>query len=201
MFSLDQNLIVARNNSISVMRLTEDDIETLLEVPIYEQIVGILRVPTEAFFEKDQQPSGRQSGSKGHRLKKNASIEDKDLPQDSKLPSDMIFVLTSNFKCVLYRYSPESGISIASEGNIADTLSQPKEPPFSMFIGTSGKCICMMLYDNILKVIPLSGKDHRSVKLQNSFNIRLKHTEAHQITPMFGDLTQSDSTVGVFYYQ
>lgn len=54
MFSLDQNLIVARNNSISVMRLTEDDIETLLEVPIYEQIVGILRVPTEAFFEKDQ---------------------------------------------------------------------------------------------------------------------------------------------------
>ena len=59
----------------------------------------------------------------------------------------------------------------------------------------------MMLYDNIMKVIPLSGKDHRSVKLQNSFNIRLKHTEAHQITPMYGDLTQSDSALGVFYYQ
>ena len=83
MFCLDENLIVARNNSISVMRLTEDDIETLLEVPINEQIVGIIKVPTEAFFEKDQ-PSGRQSGSKGHRLKKNASLEDKEPPQDSK---------------------------------------------------------------------------------------------------------------------
>lgn len=67
-----------------MMRLTEDDIETLLEVPIYEQIVGIIRVPTEAFFEKDQQPSGRQSGSKGHRLKKNASMEEKEPPHDSK---------------------------------------------------------------------------------------------------------------------
>jgi len=46
-------LIVARNNSITVMKLTEDDIETLLEIPIYEQIVGILKVPTDAFFEKE----------------------------------------------------------------------------------------------------------------------------------------------------
>jgi len=32
------------------MRLTEDDIEDVLEIPIYEQVVGILKVPTEAFF-------------------------------------------------------------------------------------------------------------------------------------------------------
>ena len=85
MMNLDQNLIVTRNNSITVMKLTEDDIETVIEIPIYEQIVGVLKVPTEAFVEKDQPPTGRMSGSKGHRLKKNASLEEKDHPmQDYK---------------------------------------------------------------------------------------------------------------------
>ena len=52
MYKIDQNVIVVRNNSISVMRLTQDDIEPVVEIPIFEQIVAVIKVPTEAFVKE-----------------------------------------------------------------------------------------------------------------------------------------------------
>lgn len=71
----------------------------------------------------------------------------------------MIFVLTSNFNTYLYRYTTDNGFVVQSKGNIADLSGTKKDAPYSCFVGANGKNIVMMLYDNTIKVIPLTGKD------------------------------------------
>lgn len=51
MYKLDQNLIIARTNSVVVMRLADDDLELVYEIPVSEQIVNILAVPTLPFID------------------------------------------------------------------------------------------------------------------------------------------------------
>jgi hypothetical protein len=89
------------------MRLTEDDIELMYQINISEQIVAILKVPSEPFYEKekDVMGSGRLSaGQKSSRLRKNA-LESEEKTAKKIPPSDYLFVLTSNFKCILYKHS------------------------------------------------------------------------------------------------
>lgn len=59
MYKLDNNLIIARSNSLSVMRLQQDDLEEMFEFPIHEQIVNILRVPTSPFVLKETISPGK----------------------------------------------------------------------------------------------------------------------------------------------
>ncbi len=100
-------MIIAKNNTIEILRLTDDDIESMYEIPINEQIVAILKVPSEPFAEKEKEMMGRQSaGQKAGRLKKNA-VELEEKAAKKLQPSDYLFVLTSNFKCILYKHSVE----------------------------------------------------------------------------------------------
>ena len=57
-----------------------------------------------------------------------------------------------------------------------------------------------MLYDNIIKIIPLAGKDSDSVHLLNSFNIKIRHPEALMSMPLHFDLHPSDGgALAIFY--
>lgn len=101
------------------MRLTEDDIELMYDIPINEQVISILKVPSEPFAEKEKEPvmaptSGRQSAGaqKGARLRKNAAGESEGNAAKKIPPSDYLFVLTSNFKCILYKHSAEMGLVV-----------------------------------------------------------------------------------------
>ena len=97
---------------------------------------------------------------KAGRLKKNSVIGESaptDQEVKSEEPADMIFLLTSNFNSYLYRYTSDKGFVIQSHGNIADIHGTKKEAPYSCFLGSNGKEIVMMLYDNTIKVIPLVG--------------------------------------------
>lgn len=43
---------MARSNFLAVMRILEDDIEEFYEIPLNDQIVSIVRVPSEPLSEK-----------------------------------------------------------------------------------------------------------------------------------------------------
>ena len=58
-----------------------------------------------------------------------------------------------------------------------------------------------MLYENTVKIIPLE-KEGESVVMKNSFNMRIRHPEAHKILPIYqeGELgNTSDGAIAVFY--
>lgn len=50
---------MARSNLLAVMRILEDDTEEFYEVPLNDQILNIVRVPTEVHSEK----AGKMSAS------------------------------------------------------------------------------------------------------------------------------------------
>jgi len=120
---------------------------------------------------------------------------------DDHSPADMLFVLTSNYNSILYRYTIENGFVVQSQGNISDVNGAKREAPYSCFVGANGKNIVMMLYDNIIKVIPLAGKDQDTVHLQNSFNIKIRHPESHMVMPLYFELHPSDGALAIFYQQ
>lgn len=99
-------------------------------------------------------------------------------------PLDMLFVLTSTFNSILYKFTTDQGFVVQSQGKIADVNGIKREAPYPCFVGANGKNICMILYDNIIKVIPLAGKDQEAVHLQNSFNIKIRHPEVHWCMPL-----------------
>ena len=70
MYKFDRNLILARSNSLSVMRLTESDIELVQEIPVQDQVVSILKVPTGPVFERESKIVAQ--APKSGRLSKNS---------------------------------------------------------------------------------------------------------------------------------
>jgi len=56
---------------------------------------------------------------------------------------------------MLFTHDPKNGIQCLSTGNISDLTGQKREPPYSVFLGANGKYIGLMLYENIVKIIPL----------------------------------------------
>ncbi len=99
------------------MKLTEDDIEIMLEVPVYEQIVNILKISSEGLEEqKEPTPAKMQIGQKAGRLSKNSNkllIEEAQPPQQNKT-FDLLFILTADFNCLLYQYKPVEGLLLLS---------------------------------------------------------------------------------------
>ena len=70
---------------------------------------------------------------------------------------DYLFVILANFTVALICYSRrDHRIEVVSRGNISEKiLHDQKEPPYPIFLGQTGTFIVLMLYHNILKVIPL----------------------------------------------
>ena len=78
--------------------------------------------------------------------------------QQQQLESpDYLFVILSNFNVALVCYSKKDHkIEVVSRGNISEKiLHDQKDPPYPIFLGQTGTFIVLMLYHNILKVIPL----------------------------------------------
>ena len=87
----------------------------MIEIPVNEQIVNVLRVPTSPFVSKESITPGKPQ--KAGRLKKNSMIGESAAPEeliDSQNPADMLFVLTSNFNSILYKYTTENGFYVQS---------------------------------------------------------------------------------------
>ena len=91
------------------------------------------------------------------------------------------------------------GVQCLSTGNLSDSAGPRREPSLSVFLGANGKYIGMMLYDNIIKIIPLVKTGNNKIALSNAFNVRVKHPEAHQIMPLYDDEYQGNSALAVFY--
>jgi hypothetical protein len=69
---------------------------------------------------------------------------------------DCVFVLTKNLHCLLLGFSKDKmKVELISKGMLKDKNTQELEPPYSLFLGCSGKCIIMMVSQNLLKVIPI----------------------------------------------
>ncbi|CDW78610.1 dna damage-binding protein 1 [Stylonychia lemnae] len=183
MFKLDSNLIIAKSNNLQVMKLTETDIEEIYTIPINDQIVSILRISSDCILEKAGKP-----------------MIGKD-PKSDKKAQDFLFVLTAEYNCLLFAHDHKQGIHCISTGNIQDITGQKREPPYSVFLGSNGKYIGLMLYENIIKVIPLVKSQNNKIALSNAFNVRIRHPEAHQIIPLMEDDQPGSSTLAVFYQQ
>lgn len=108
-----------------------------------------------------------------------------------------MFILTSDFNCLLYKHSVEEGTyQLQSSGNISENIGQKREPHYSIFVGS--KYIALMLYENTVKIVPLK-KEEGNIVLKNPFNIRIRHPEAQLLIPLHLDDKVSDGTIAVFY--
>lgn len=56
---------------------------------------------------------------------------------------------------MLLSYEKKNGYQCLSTGNISDLTGQRREPPYSVFLGANNKYIGLMLYENIVKIIPI----------------------------------------------
>ena len=107
----------------------------------------------------------------------------------------------------LLSYSRNSHrIEVVSRGNISEKiLHDQKEPPYPIFLGQTGTFIVLMLYHNILKVIPLvKSTDYpHLINLTSATAVRVRHSNVMQVVPLFEQqmLTsgQSSTTFGVVY--
>jgi len=59
---------------------------------------------------------------------------------------------------VLYKFVPgtETGLTVQSQGKLPDQFGSRREPPYSVFLSSTGKSIVMMLYENIIKILPVT---------------------------------------------
>ena len=166
------------------MKLTANDIEMLYELPINDQIIAILKVPTEPILGKE----------KAGRILAANEVQEKN-------SQDLLFILTADFNCMLLSHCNKQGLTTLSTGNISDLTGQKREPPYSVFLGSNGKYIGLMLYENIIKIIPIV-KQGNKISLSNAFNVRIRHPEAHQVIPLFEDESAAgNSALSVFYQQ
>ena len=105
---------------------------------------------------------------------------------------DYLFVLTETFHCALMCYDVENHrIEVVSRGNIADKSGggERREPPYSIFLSPCESMIVMMLYENVIKVIPLVARESEgpgtNIKMSMATNVRVRHSEVISVTPIF----------------
>jgi hypothetical protein len=80
-------------------------------------------------------------------------------------------------------------IEVVSKGNIADKSGggERREAPYSIFLTPCETMIVMMLYENVIKVIPLVYREQEgaNIKMSMATNVRVRHSEVITVTPMF----------------
>jgi hypothetical protein len=80
-------------------------------------------------------------------------------------------------------------IEVVSKGNIADKSGggERREPPYSIFLSPCETMIVMMLYENVIKVIPLVYREAEgaNIKMSMATNVRVRHSEVITVTPMY----------------
>lgn len=111
----------------------------------------MLAVPTSTFLERQK----NKSRSRGSRVDVE-QLMDEGGPQDQAAP-DYLFILTDSFHLALLAFNQETHkMEVVSRGNVAEkTNGEKREPPYSIFLGQECSFVALMLYENVLKVIPL----------------------------------------------
>ena len=97
----------------------------------------------------------------------------------------------------------EHKIEVVSRGNISEKiLHDQKEPPYPIFLGQTGTFIVLMLYHNILKVIPLvkeaEGHQH-IISLTHATAVRVRHSNVMQVVPLYQEGNPLHPTFGIVY--
>lgn len=81
-----------------------------------------------------QREEVKQAPPRTGRLSKNSARAKEPEPEQQVSPSDYLFVLTTDFTCMLYKFTPDKGTVLVSTGSIADAAGSKREAPYSMFV-------------------------------------------------------------------
>lgn len=116
---------------------------------------------------------------------------------------DYLFVLTQSFNCALVMYSPMGNrIDVVSRGCLSEKGNgDRRHAPFPIFVGQDSKFIALMLYDNMLKIVPIVSKHDSpfAILLSSAFNLRVRHSDVSDIIPLYNDRSESDPVFAVLY--
>ena len=76
--------------------------------------------------------------------------------EDDEEAPDYLFIITQGFNVALVCHNQaNNNLEVVSRGKIAEMMHERKDPPYPIFLGQTGNFIALMLYHNIIKVIPL----------------------------------------------
>ena len=112
-------------------------------------------------------------------------------------------MLTQSFYCALIAYNKERNrIEVVSRGSFSEKVSvERKEPPYPAFLSEDNSFIALMLFENIIKIIPLVHNAESGFRLQmsNAVNIRVRHSDVTTIVPLYRESQKDDPTFGILY--
>ena len=116
---------------------------------------------------------------------------------------DYLFVLTQSFNCALIMYSPTSQrIDVVSRGCLSEKGNgDRRQGPFPIFVGQDSKFIALMLYDNVIKIVPIATKNDSpfAIVLSTAFNLRVRHSDVSDIIPLYNDRVETEPVFAVLY--
>ena len=80
-----------------------------------------------------------------------------------------------------------------SRGNLSEKgTGEKREKPYPIFLGGDGKFIVLMLYENVIKVIPLVVVTKTDlpfpVQLSNAINLRVRHSDITDVIPVHSEM-------------
>lgn len=102
----------------------------------------------------------------------------------------------------MYYCQETNSIEAISRGNLSEKgTGEKRQRPYPIFLTQCGKFIILMLYENVVKVIPLANRPDSQfpVQLCNAQNLRIKHSDVIDIIPL--SLTESENPCFAVLYQ
>jgi hypothetical protein len=68
-------------------------------------------------------------------------------------------------------------------------------------VGQDNKFIALMLYDNVIKIVPIVTKNDSpfAILLSSAFNLRVRHSDVSDIIPLYNDKIETDPVFAVLY--
>ena len=176
---LENNLVTFCSNVLKIYALEDSSINLRLSTQFNDKILDVIKVPTKQFVleskkakqqETIKKPSPKPTKKSGRSSRRNVDLEQviinteaaDDLAmidEDFEAP-DYLFIVTQGFNVALLNHNvSNNSIDVVSRGKIAEQMHERKDPPYPIFLGQTGNFIALMLYQNIIKVIPLVAQD------------------------------------------
>lgn len=93
-------------------------------------------------------------------------------------------------------------IDVVSRGSLSEKGNgDRRQGPFPIFVGQDNKFIALMLYDNVIKIVPIVTKNDSpfAILLSTAFNLRVRHSDVSDIIPLYNDRVESDPVFAVLY--
>jgi hypothetical protein len=207
---LDVNLITSCSNILKVYIVNDRSITLRVTSTFNDRIIDIIRVPTSTAKDFKAPFAPKKSAKPAKTSRGRRSIEEEDMEQDiqetqavrqDESTADYIFVLTQSFQCALLAYNSERNrIEVVSKGNFSEKPSvERKEPPYPTFLAEDNSFIALMLFENIIKIIPfIPGEGDYRLQLTNAVNLRIRHSDVSAVIPLHNTF-DVNPTFGVLY--